>query len=111
LDKRRLSCLMHLHQSNGSTKSVGSCTLVVCIMLFLCVCLLAQMLGMPITLFSLLNASDMLIEPTSEDFSLLPRAPGPGTESRPLFHTELSPNIHRPIFITAVFHPPLSLTR
>ena len=102
---------MHLHQSNSSTKFNGSCTFVVCIMLFLCVCVLVQMLGMPTTLFSLLNASDMLVEPTSEDFSLPPRVPGPGTESQPLFYIELSPNVHRPIFITSVFHPPLSLTR
>lgn len=81
-------------------------------MFFLCVCVLAQMLGMPITLFSLLNTSDLLIQPNSEDFSLLPGVPGPGTESRPLFHTELFPNVHRPVFITSVFHPPpLFLTR
>lgn len=46
-------------------RMIGSTWLV----LFLCACVLAQMLGMPITFFSLVASSDAFTESVSEDFS------------------------------------------
>lgn len=76
-------------------------------MLFLCVCVVVQMLGAPTTLLGLLN-SDMLTEsePVSEDCSAL--TPLPELERPDLLRIlgEFRPIRHLPILITSVFHPP-----
>lgn len=72
----------------------------------LCVCVLAQMLGMPMTMFGLLTSSDMLVESVSEDFSLTPVVPQPGTLGSSHIHVIFQPSLHRPVFVTSVFHPP-----
>lgn len=73
----------------------------------LCVCVLAQMIGTPFTLLSLLN-SDMLTEsePISEDLSAF--SPALELERSRLFRvfTEFRPLFHLPILLTSVFHPP-----
>ncbi len=80
---------------------------VACVLVLLCLCVLAQMIGTPFTLLSLLN-SDMLAEsePISEDFSAFSSSPEP--ERFHLFHvfTEFRPLPHLPIVPTAVFRPP-----
>lgn len=80
---------------------------VVCLLVLLCVCVVAQMLGTPFTLLSLLNL-DMLAEsePISEDLSAF--SPALELERSPLFHlfTEFRPLFHLPILLTSVFHPP-----
>lgn len=74
----------------------------------LCVCVLAQMLGLPVTLLSLMNASDMLTESVCEDPSILPLVP----ELRPSSVLRLCIDGHPisdlPVFATSVFHPPLT---
>jgi len=74
---------------------------------FLCVCVLSQMLGMPVTLGSLLNSTDMLSQPASEDFSLLPTLPK--LEARSSFHplSEIQTSLHVPVFVKSLFHPPI----
>lgn len=86
-----------------------SCTarLKACVLLLLCVCVLSQMLGAPITVVSLLTSADMLTEPLSEDFCIQPAVPDLGTPSQPLLHIELQPSHNHPVFATSVFHPPL----
>lgn len=75
--------------------------------IFLCVCVLVQMLGLPVTLFNLFTPSDLLTESMCEDPSVLPSLP----ELRPLsalcHHIDGLPTPHFPVFVTAVFHPPL----
>ncbi|MBK8276778.1 MAG: hypothetical protein IPK92_13375 [Nitrospira sp.] len=80
-------------------------TAAVILVLFVCICVVSQMLGVPVTLLSLLT-SDMLAESLSEDFSILPSTLEPGAPSRSGFHLDFSPSLHLPIFPTAVFHPP-----
>lgn len=91
---------MMSHASYGATG-------VACVVVVLCVCVVAQMIGTPLTLLSLLN-SDMRAEcePVSEDFSVL--SPLPELEMPDLLRIpgEFRPIRHLPILITSVFHPP-----
>lgn len=82
---------------------VGIAALVV----LLCLCIITQMLGVPVTLIGLLN-SDMLTksEPASEDFSALSTLPGPERPGLLSLITELSPVPQLPVLATSVFHPP-----
>lgn len=72
----------------------------------LCLCVFAQMLGMPGSLIDLLPLSDTVVASVSEDVSLSPLVLEPGTVElsfpRVLVHTSL----HLPVFVTSVFHPP-----
>lgn len=90
-----------------SHASLFRTTGVACLVVLLCVCVVAQLLGAPVTLLGLSN-SDMLTEsePVSEDFSVL--SPSTGPERSYLFHivTEFRPVHHLPILVTSVFHPP-----
>ena len=100
---------MHMLQAPASpvctpSRTIGS----TCVVFFFCVCVLFQMLGAPITLFSLLNSPDMLMESVSEDFSLTPSVPEPGAPNLARIHTELEPSHHFAVFETSVFHPPQS---
>ena len=90
----------------------GSCfscrtTGVACLVLLLCVCVVAQMLGVPATLMDLLN-TDVLTksEPASEDASALSLSPEPERSRLFLSFTELRPVRHPPMLLTSVFHPP-----
>ncbi|MGE3976985.1 MAG: hypothetical protein AB7F94_05295 [Nitrospira sp.] len=85
------------HRMMGST----------CLVFLLCVCVLAQMLGMPISFFSLVASSDaVLMESASEDFSFPPTMPKPRTSSawNTNMERQSSPYFH--VFVTSVFHPP-----
>ena len=73
---------------------------------FLCVCVLGQMLGMPVTLIGLLTSPDMLAESVSEDFSLTPVLPEPGIPGSSRIHAEVQRSFYLPVFVTSVFHPP-----
>ena len=79
-------------------------TFLVCV---LCICVLSQMLGMPVTLGSLLSSADMLSQPTAEEFSLLPATPRLDDRSRPCLMTEVQPSLRVPVFVSSVFHPPI----
>jgi hypothetical protein len=77
-----------------------------CMLLFLCVCVLPQMLGMPITFFSLVASSDVFTESVSEDFSFPPTVPKPRTPSVGGSSTERQSSPYLRVFVTSVFHPP-----
>lgn len=77
------------------------------LVLLLCVCVVTQMIGVPVTLVGVFN-SDMLenLEPESEDFSVLsasPKAEGPGLLS---LLTVLRPTYHLPVLLASLFRPP-----
>lgn len=74
---------------------------------FLCVCVLSQMLGMPVTLGSLLSSDDMLSQPTSEDFSLLPTLPKLEARSSSRPRSEIQTPRYVPVFVKSLFHPPI----
>ena len=94
---------MHRMISWASSYTTG----LVCVIVLLCICVVAQMLGVPATLMDLLN-SDVLTksEPVSEDLSAL--SPLTGPERPHLFHViaEFHSVHHRPILLISVFHPP-----
>lgn len=77
------------------------------LLVLLCVCVVTQMLGAPLTLLSLLN-SDMLAqsEPISEDLSAFSPSLEPERPRLVQLLTEFRPLIHLPTLRTSVFHPP-----
>lgn len=84
-----------------STRGVA----VVWLISFLCLCVVFQMLGVPVTLLALL-ASDSPIESLSEDFSILPVILEPGALTRSAFYVERQRLVYLPIVSTAIFRPP-----
>lgn len=72
----------------------------------LCVCVLAQVLGVPGTLIDLLTSSDTLVESVSEDASLSPAVTEPGALALNFTHVIAQASVHLPIVVTSVFHPP-----
>ena len=72
---------------------------------FVCLSVVLQMLGAPVTLLGLLT-QDVPVESLSEDFSIPPSVPELGIPNRSRFNVESQPSGHLPIFSTAVFHPP-----
>jgi hypothetical protein len=93
--------------NSNATRYSYQATGLVCLVVLLCLCVIAQMLGAPFTLLGLLN-SDVLAEsePLSEDFSALSPSPEP---ERPLLShllTEFRTVRHLPVVLTSVFRPP-----
>jgi hypothetical protein len=78
------------------------------LVVLLCVCVIAQMLGAPFTLLGLMD-SDILTEsePLSEDITAL--SPSPEPEGPHLFYlyAEYHSVLHLPVLLTSVFRPPL----
>ena len=75
------------------------------LIVFVCLCVVFQMLGVSVTLLGLLT-QDTPVESLSEDFSIPPSIPEPGIPNRSRFHVENQSTRHVPIFSTTVFHPP-----
>ncbi|MFO0700899.1 MAG: hypothetical protein U0236_16880 [Nitrospira sp.] len=84
-----------------SWQGIGTLCLVVC----LCLGVVVQMLGVPVTLLALLT-SDSPSESLSEDFSILPILLTPRSPNRSAFHVEFQRFIYLPIFLAAIFRPP-----
>lgn len=93
-----------MNDLNVCDRRTGSSWLVI----MLCVCVLVQMLGMPVTLLSLLTPGDMFTESICEDPSITPFVP----EVCPLSFRAPHIDGHLirllPLFATSVFHPPQS---
>lgn len=70
-----------------------------------CLCVVFQMLGAPVTLLGLL-IFDTPVESLSEDFSIPPVMPEPGKPSRSTVSIDTQLLRHLPVFSTSVFHPP-----
>lgn len=86
----------------GSSQRYGSIIAVG----LLCVCVLAQVLGVPGTLIDLLTSSDTLVESVSEDASLAPAVTEPGALALTYTDIIIQLSLHLPILVTSVFHPP-----
>ena len=78
-----------------------------CFVVLLCVCVLTQMLGVPITLIGVMD-SDLLAKsaPVSEDFSSLSLSLEPERPSLLHFFTESRLVLQLPVLATSVFRPP-----
>ena len=77
----------------------------VILILFVCLCVVFQMLGAPVTLLGLL-ISDTPVESLSEDFSIPPIIPKPGQPGHSSFSVNFQPAAPLPIVLSAGFHPP-----
>ena len=84
-------------------KGTASAVLIV----FVCICVVLQMLGAPVTLLGLLT-QDTPRESLSEDFSIPPSTPEPSISNHSRFNVESQFPRHLPVFSTSVFHPPQS---
>ncbi len=93
------------HIGESTIRLFPSCTGEVILILLVCLCVVFQMLGVPVTLLDLLT-SDAPVESLSEDFSIPPSMPEPGTPNRSRFTVEGQSSRHFPFFMTSVFHPP-----
>ncbi len=80
---------------------IGAITLI----LIVCLCVVSQMLGAPVTLLGLLT-QDTPVESLSEDFSIPPSTPELGSLNRSRFTAESQSLRRIQVFSTAVFHPP-----
>ena len=74
----------------------------------LCLCVLSQMLGVPVTLLDAAGTSDHLAGSVLEGFSILPAIPQLLVSTVFIFLINARVFVHAPAFATAVFHPPVS---
>lgn len=72
----------------------------------LCVCVLAQMLGMPGSLIDLFTPSSTVVASLSEDVSLSPLTLEPETSGLSRLRVLAQPSLQLPVLVIAVFHPP-----
>ncbi len=74
----------------------------------LCVCVFAQILGMPATLISLFTSSEIIAEETvmEEDLLLTPVVPELATARSSRLCVRVQPSPQPALFMTSVFHPP-----
>jgi len=74
----------------------------------LCLCVLVQMLGVPVTLLNPDAEADTMSSSVFEGFSIPPTLPQSALspDSAPLF--DVAPLLQVPLLASALFHPPLS---
>lgn len=77
------------------------------VVIFLCVCVIVQMLGVPVTLFNLANAPDTLTASVLEGYAVPPTLPELALSPESVLVTELHPPVYARIFASALFHPPV----
>ena len=97
--------MSHSDERTICSQLAGTCSAI--LIVFVCLCVVFQMLGAPVTLLGLLT-SDTPVESLSEDFSIPPSMPEPEGGNRSHFTVESQASGHFPVFSTAVFHPPQS---
>ncbi len=88
------------------TFATSSCGIgVVMLVLFVCICVVSQMLGTPVTLIDVLT-SELPAESVSEDFSIPPLTPEPALATQVRLYENADSLQHLPILANSVFHPP-----
>ena len=75
--------------------------------LFLCLSIIIQMLGVPTTLLSPTLSLDTLGASVLEGFSIPPTAPQLMLSSETVPVTDAQPSVHVPILASVLFHPPV----
>lgn len=75
--------------------------------MLLCLFVLVQMLGVPVTLLNPVAASDTLTVSVSEGFSVPSSLPQliPAFETDPVIDAQ--PSVHVPVLASSLFHPPV----
>ncbi len=89
--------------SLNSSRSWGVLLGVFC----LCLCVLAQMLGVPTTLLSPAGSADLLGSSVLEGFSMLPQVPEALVAATFVAVWSFLSAMHVPVIAAAVFHPPV----
>ncbi len=79
----------------------------IAVIMFLCLCVIMQMLGAPITLLAPSVFFDTLGAAVLEGFSVLPTVPQLTLSSEIVPVTDAQPSIHMPILASVLFHPPV----
>lgn len=77
------------------------------VVIFLCVCVIMQMLGVPVTLFNLADVSDTRAASVLEGYSVPPTLPELALSPESVLVTELHPPVYARILASALFHPPV----
>lgn len=75
--------------------------------LVLCICVIMQMLGAPVTLLSAGDISDDLSGPVLEGFSVPPTRYQPAVFSESTLVGDILPFVNVWAFVSAPFHPPV----
>lgn len=94
-------------RTDTGTASAPSKGIRMVVILFLCLSILIQMLGVPPTLLSPALSLDPVGESVLEGFSIPPTVPLVTRSSKTTFVIDAQPSVHGPILASAVFHPPL----
>lgn len=89
----------------GKSMLSSSSTSIALMVVFVCTCVLLQMLGTPVTLIDVLT-SELPGESLSEDFSIPPVIPEIDLITRTFPHEHPESSRHLPVLMTWVFHPP-----
>jgi hypothetical protein len=74
--------------------------------MLLCLCVMAQMLGVPATLLHSLETVDALAVSVSEGFSVPSSFPQPTPSVEMVLVTDSPVSVHMPVLASALFHPP-----
>lgn len=80
---------------------------VVVVILFLCICVVLQMLGVPVTLLNPSLSSDILGTSVLEGFSVPPAPPHLNPFSAFVLVTQGHASVHMPLLASDLFHPPV----
>lgn len=75
--------------------------------LLLSLCVLVQMLGVPVTLLNPVEATDTLAVSVSEGFSIPSSLPQLMPSFETISVTDGQPSVHAPVFASTLFHPPV----
>lgn len=86
-----------------SSRSKSLLLMVLC----LCFCVMAQMLGVPPTLLSPADSSDLFGSSLLEGFSVIPQSPELILPTTSIAILNFSPPVHVLVIAATLFHPPV----
>jgi hypothetical protein len=95
------------HQSHIQSKKdrMGKARMAMVLLLSLCV--LVQMLGVPVTLLNPMEAADTLADSVSEGFAVPSSRPQLTLSFGKISATDDQTSMHVPVLASAMFHPPV----
>lgn len=91
---------------NGSRENLGT-RVCLGLVLFLCLCVILQVLGVPVTLLNPDDNADALAASVLEGFSVPPTLPELALSSESVLLSDVHPFVHVPLLTSALFHPPI----
>lgn len=107
LIEREYSAHVMFNRTDHCVARTRSTSVRIVVIVFLCLAVLIQMLGVPPTLLSPALSLDTLGESVLEGFSIPPTVPLVTLSSKTASVMDAQPSVHVPILASAVFHPPL----